>query len=102
MYKYPLKLKWIPANWNDHLKVKVVITVPKHKFKNAVDRNRIKRLLRECFRLNKFILENELNTHKCYLAIIFTGNEIPEKGNLELIIIDLFHRLVKDYEKIAG
>ncbi len=102
VYKYPVKLKWIPANWDDHLKVKVVISVSKHRFKRAVDRNRIKRLLRECFRLHKFILEDELKSRKCYLGIIYTGNEIPEKGVLEPIIIDLFHRLIKDYEKIAG
>lgn len=102
VYKYPVKLKWMQANWDDHLKVKVVISVSKHRFKRAVDRNRIKRLLRECFRLHKFILEDELKSRKCYLGVIYTGNEMPEKGVLEPIIIDLFHRLIKDYEKIAG
>ncbi len=102
VFKHPVKIKWIQAKWDNNHLIKVVITVSKHKFKRAVDRNRIKRLLRECFRLNKFIIEDGLINSQCYLALIYTGNEIPEMSALEPIIIELFHRLIKDYEKLAG
>lgn len=102
IFKHPVKIKWIPAKWDNNHQIMVVITVSKHKFKRAVDRNRIKRLLRECFRLNKFILEDGLKSSQCYLALIYTGNDIPERSTLEPIIIELFHRLIRDYEKLAG
>jgi hypothetical protein len=42
------------------------------------------------------------NLRQCHLALIYTGKEMPEMNVLEPIIIDLFHRFTKEYEKLAG
>lgn len=49
-------------------------------FKKAVDRNRIKRLAREAYRLQKKILEKKLIEANSYLTVffIYTGKELPE------------------------
>ncbi len=49
-------------------------------FKRAVDRNRIKRLTREAWRLQKTELAEEINKTKIQLNVffIFTGKELPE------------------------
>ncbi len=64
--------------------IKAGVTVSSRRFKKAVDRNRIKRVLREVYRLQKLPLENELAEHRTSLAIffIYTGKELPAFGEL--------------------
>jgi ribonuclease P protein component len=55
-------------------------TVSTRHFKKAVDRNRIRRLMRESYRLQKNNLLNELQENHKSLTIffIYTGNQLPE------------------------
>jgi len=61
-------------------------------FKKAVDRNRIKRLTREAWRLQKNELAQKMNEHTHTLAVffIYTGKELPAftfvKEKLALIV----------------
>ena len=48
---------------------KIGVSVSKKYFKKAVDRNRIKRLLRECYRLNKEIFVETFGTNS--LSMVF-------------------------------
>jgi len=53
-------------------KTQYAVSVPKKRFKKAVDRNRIKRLLRESIRHHKSILSED---SPIILMVIYVGNE---------------------------
>ncbi|WP_071530896.1 ribonuclease P protein component [Pontibacter sp. BAB1700] len=53
----------------------LVISVSKRHFKRAVDRNRLKRQMREAYRLNKHILTQNQGQAPSLLAIIYIGKE---------------------------
>lgn len=49
----------------------ILVSVSKKRFKHAVDRNRVKRLIREAYRLNKASLLAKLEEKNTSLAIAF-------------------------------
>lgn len=58
--------------------VKLGVSVSKRYFKKAVYRNRIKRLLRECYRLNKDLFKESFGD-KTIAMLFWVSNELPEK-----------------------
>lgn len=69
-------------------------------FKRAVDRNRIKRLMREAYRLQKAPLEQALQTKQRRLALflIYTGKELPEyaliKEKMDVVLKKLVQTII--------
>lgn len=51
--------------------VSILVSVPKKRFRHAVDRNRMKRMVREAYRQNKHILWEYLRDKEYRLAIAF-------------------------------
>ncbi len=80
------------------------VSVPKKKFKRAVDRNKIKRLIKEALRLNKSILNNELSKRNVsvHIMVLFNGEKIPSYNSVEIKIKEILKRLalgIQSYEK---
>ena len=92
---YPLRIVWIKATAPTSAPPQVLISVSKRTFKRAVDRNRLKRLIREAYRLHKYRLTARPNGHEiALLGIIFTGKEKSPLTLVEKKLISAFHRLL--------
>jgi ribonuclease P protein component len=70
----------------------VLFSVSKRNFKRAVDRNLLKRCMREAYRLQKSQLQG---TTKFQIAYIYTAKEILPFANIQEQIIHSFKRLTK-------
>ncbi len=76
---FPLRLVYYkPSNAMD-VPVKAGVSVSSRNFKRAVDRNRVKRLLREAYRLNKSSLLQHVEQSQQHLTlfIIYTDKILP-------------------------
>lgn len=91
MSAFPVKLVFSPIeNGSTH---KTGVSAPKRKFKKAVDRNRLKRLLREAFRKNKHLINN--TEQKYALLFIYLGKEIVPYSEIFSAVEKLLHKFVE-------
>ena len=67
-------------------------------FNDGVDRNRIKRLMREAYRLNKPLYFNNFST-QCAFMILYIGNEKPTLKQIEAKMNLLFEKFHDDFNK---
>lgn len=93
---FPLRLVYLQATFDDAT-VKTGVSVSKRNFKTAVDRNRIKRLLREAYRLNKAHFFNNLTTQYAFM-ILYIGKEKP---TFDLVETKMKHLFKKFLDKIS-
>ncbi len=88
---FPLRLIYIPINEEEKVQRNFGVSVSKRNFRKAVHRNRVKRLMRECYRLNQHLLETP--TNKGYaLMMIYQNNELPEFNALMKATQKLFQK----------
>ncbi|MDC0339321.1 ribonuclease P protein component [Flavobacteriales bacterium] len=93
---YPFKIVWLKETGEAGLKV--VFSVPKRKFKRAVDRNQIKRKLREAYRKHVHDCKKaaESQNTRVSLFLIYLGKDIPQSEIVDNKIILLLNRLTKE------
>ena len=95
---YPLRIFWKICEKEELGEVKIMISVPKKIFARAVDRNLIKRRIREAYRQNKQILLNDEIIKKnlsLEIAFIYNGKDIIEYHELESKVISVLQNIAE-------
>ena len=98
---YPLRIMYIVETKTDLVPASVMVSVPKKRFKRAVKRNRLKRLMREAYRLNKHILIDKLkeNNFQIHLAFNYVSDEEMNFSSIEKKVILALQKIVEKFEQ---
>lgn len=96
VFKYPVKLVYLEIP-KDQFPVYFTCSVSKRTFKRAVHRNRIKRLIKEAYRLNKHLLwkviENKNPGYSMAAMAIYIGKEELPYQKIENTMNHLLNQL---------
>lgn len=68
---FPLRVVYLALDNVQDEHAAILVSVSKRRFKRAVKRNRVKRQIRETYRLNKQSLLQTLKEHNLHIAIAF-------------------------------
>lgn len=94
---YPLRAVYLRTEHREGCApVQLLISVPKKKFKHAVDRNRVKRQIREAYRKNKAILEGTVGEEQMLLiAFIWLSDRHFATNEVEKRVVSLLKQMAK-------
>lgn len=81
---FPLRMVYLKVAHTSTFPAQVGVSVPKRNFKLAVNRNKLKRLMREAYRLEKFTIYNNLEEQYIFMISylgkeMFTYHKVHEK-----------------------
>jgi ribonuclease P protein component len=100
--RFPLRLLYLETELPKETQVQAAVTVSRKAFRNAVSRNRIKRLMRESYRLNKALVFNNIEGNFAFL-FLYLGKEMPTFNEVERTMQSLLKNFIarKNDEEVS-
>ena len=100
----PFRVTWVRQPNEISSLAQVIMSVPKYNFHHAVDRNLIRRRMKEAYRLNKQSFYDQLSVsgHRIVFCITYTSKEIVNFDLVQAKINLLLQRLIEENEKVTG
>ena len=95
---FPLRMVYVPIKHTSNYPVQVGFSVPKRNFKLAVHRNRIKRVLRETYRLQKQLVYDQVDEPYVFM-ISYLGKEEWQYKDIYPKMERLLQRFLEETKK---
>ena len=92
VYSFPIKCYYDLSEQLGSASVQLAVTVPKKRFHHAVDRNRLKRLMREGYRLQKHQLAVP-EGKCCRLCWIYVAKEMATFEEIQTAAVSVFQKI---------
>mgnify|MGYP001236789866 CR=1 FL=1 len=98
LYTKSFTIKWLDSG-NGCPEIRLLISVPKKSVKKAVDRNYIKRIIRESYKINRpFICK--LFPHPVDIVLIYNKTTVSTFNKLKIELLTLFELVSKKQHEI--
>jgi ribonuclease P protein component len=98
---FPLKMIYLQNDHDSPFKIQAGVSVSKRNFKRAVDRNRIKRLMRESYRKKKYLIYNNEDTKKHIMMFIYQGKDEVSYELMEEKMTQLIEKFLQKQKSLA-
>ena len=99
--QFPFRASYLVDDETSNSSIQFGCSAPVRNFKKAVDRNRVKRLMKEAFRLQKHILLDVLapKNKRLVIFVIYTASALPDFATIQTVMGELLLKIKDEFTK---